>query len=113
MALRMTAVLLLNELNEELIAWGKSCGLTFNAQKTVAVLFKRNKQIPSARLTFDGKMLDYSETVTYLGVRLDEQLHWGQHISNKIDKAKRYLHKLANLTRCYELSDPQSVTQPS
>ena len=85
----------MQRMNEELITWGKSCGLTFNAQKTVAVLFKRNKQVPSAHLTFDGKLLEYSETVTYLGVRLDEKLHWGQHITNKIDKAKQYLHKLS------------------
>ena len=68
---------------KKLVDWGKICGISFNKEKTVVVLFSRKRKEPSKKLTFDGVKLDYSETVKYLGVTLDRKLHWKTHIHQK------------------------------
>ena len=89
----------LQAMADELTVWGRTCGLHFNASKTVSVLFTRKGCITEHFLKIDGKIVDYSDSVKYLGVDLDNRLHWREHISKKIDKAKSYLLKVANLTR--------------
>ena len=84
-------VLRLQKMLKSLVAWGKRCNLKFNAEKTVAVLFTRKRKAPKHFLTFEGKTLEYSPTVTYLGVVLDAKLTWRHHIGEKIKKAKNCL----------------------
>ena len=79
--------------------WGSTCGLSFNATKTVSVLFTRKRKLPPSDLVIGDCTIPFSENVTYLGVKLDRKLHWREHMSDKVDKGKRYLLKLANLTR--------------
>ena len=81
-----------------LVDWGNTCKLKFNPEKTVAVLFTRKRKIPDCIMRFEGKVLEFAETVRYLGVDLDSKLHWKIHIEQKINKAKRLLMNLSNLT---------------
>ena len=81
----------LNKMLRELVNWGRSCGLTFNPDKTVAVLFSRRKVTPSSYIYLDGKRVPYSPSVKYLGVTLDKKLFWNTHINNKIKAAKKFL----------------------
>ena len=78
---------------------GRRCGLKFNPEKTVVVLFTRKRKMPEVKLKFEGKIINYSTSVTYLGVEIDAKLHWKLHIQNKITKAKRLLMQIANITR--------------
>ena len=89
----------MEKMSNELIAWGHTCGLKFNASKTVAMCFSRSRSLPIEKCHFDGERLDYSQTVTYLGVKLDQKLTWKPHIQGRIDKAKNYILNIANLTR--------------
>ena len=84
---------------KKLAAWGKTCGLSFNADKTVAVLFTRKKKDPGIRVRFEGKLLEYAETVRYLGVTLDSKLHWKEHVLQKVKAAKRSLMGVSALVR--------------
>ena len=86
---------------DQLVAWGLSCGLRFNAQKTVAVMFSRSKKIFRRRVRMDGALIPYSDSVVYLGVTMDRELKWHNHIINKITKAKGLLMKMASITRSY------------
>ena len=81
-----------------LVGWGAKCGLKFNPEKTVAVLFTRKRKTPTNFVEFEGVKLPYSETVRYLGVDLDSKLHWRQHILNKIKSSKRLLMNIACIT---------------
>ena len=82
----------------KLVAWGDSCGLKFNADKTVVVLFIRKHKLPVNFIKFENKVIPYSHQVRYLGVELDSKLHWKPHIHEKIKNAKRRIMQLANLT---------------
>ena len=83
----------------DLTAWGKTCGLKFNPEKSVAVIFSRRRKQPPFSLTIDGREIEFKTEVKYLGVTLDSKLHWNKHIDDKLSKTKRYLHKIAYMTR--------------
>ena len=89
----------LEKMLQNLTGWGRECGLRFNPEKTVAVLFTRKRKEPTNFVCFEGKMLPYSDNVRYLGVDLDSKLHWKIHINNKIKLAKRALMSIANVTQ--------------
>ena len=89
----------LQKMLDDLSAWGKTCGLRFNPEKSVAVVFSRRRKIPPFSLKIDGGEIEYKTEVKYLGVTLDSKLHWTTHISEKLTKTKRYLGKIANMTR--------------
>ena len=93
------AIARLQKMLDELTAWGKTCGLRFNPEKSVAVVFSRRHKIPPRNLVIDGKEIAYQNEVKYLGITLDRKLHWTKHIDDKIGKAKRFLHNVANITR--------------
>ena len=86
---------------DRLVRWGNSCGLRFNPQKTVAVMFTRATREFTREVRMDGQMIPYSKTVVYLGVTLDAELKWLDHINNKVKKAKGLLMKLASITSSY------------
>ena len=65
----------------DLIAWGHSCGLKFNPDKTVRIIFTKAKNITKYpnKYIVGGKNVDFSATTKYLGVTLDTN-NYGQHI---------------------------------
>ena len=86
---------------DRLVEWEASCGLWFNAQKTVAVMFTRSKRTFIHLVRMDGELIPYSDTVLYLGATIDKELKWKQHILGKISKAKGLLMKMASITSSY------------
>ena len=84
---------------DKLIAWGQSCGLRFNPEKTVVVHFtnKRDLRIPHLRVGDD--YVQYSKTAVYLGVKLDSRLSWNVHMQNRIGKTKKYMMKMASISK--------------
>ena len=84
-----------------LVAWGNSCNLRFNAQKTVVVMFTRSHRSFPRQLRMDGQLIPYSDSVVYLGVTLDTELKWKAHVDSKITKTKRLIMKLASITNAY------------
>ena len=78
------------------IEWGARNGLTFGAEKTEIVLFtrKRSKNVPSS-LTINGTEIKFVKKVKYLGVTLDSELNFNEHIEGKIKKAKALLFMIS------------------
>ena len=93
------AISRLQKMLDSLTAWGRRCGLKFNAEKSVAVLFTRSRKTPPCNLYIDGQPVPYKTEVKYLGVTLDSKLHWKTHITDKINKAKRFVSQVAHITR--------------
>ena len=89
----------LQKMLDTLTSWGRRCGLRFNPEKSVAVLFTRRHKTPPKALKIDGKEIPYQNEVKYLGVTLDAKLHWKKHVQNKIDKTKKFLSNIAQITR--------------
>ena len=49
-------VIRLEKMLQNLTGWDRECGLRFNPEKTVAVLFTRKRKEPTNFVCFEGKM---------------------------------------------------------
>ena len=83
----------------KLIAWGNTCGLRFNHNKTVAIIFSSNNKKFSRHIKIDGNDIPYSNRVKYLGLTLDSKLAWNIHIKEKAIACKRFLFMVARITK--------------
>jgi len=69
--------------------WCVKHQLTVSAGKTELVLFTNRRKIPDFRKPkLFGQELELKSEVKYLGVILDRQLSFAEHIQNKIEKAQ-------------------------
>ena len=50
-----------------LVGWGKGCGLAFNSNKTVVILFTRRRIKPPFQLEMDGREIPFQTSKKYLG----------------------------------------------
>ena len=89
----------LQKMLDSLTAWGKRCGLRFNPDKSVAVVFTRRRKSPNINLRIDGRDIPFKTEVKYLGVTLDSKLYWTKHIEDRINKGKKAMHAVACITR--------------
>ena len=65
--------------------------MRFSSSKTVPIIFARGKYDKPARIILNGVPLEYGKVVKYLGVYIDSQLLWTEHVKIKIKKAKKLL----------------------
>ena len=86
---------------DHIVEWGRRAGITFNSSKTEMVMFtmKTTPKKGYKRIKIDGKPVEYSDSVKYLGVTLDRRLNWNTHISLKTEKCKKHLNILKALIR--------------
>ncbi|CAH0712852.1 unnamed protein product, partial [Brenthis ino] len=72
--------------------WCRENELSINADKTVIVPFTRKRKLVRlTELRLNGKTLNLSNEVKYLGVTIDQKLTWNSHLNNIIQKAKMAL----------------------
>ena len=82
------------------VNWTKARGYKFSPQKTKAMRFsltRRAEEIPT--LLLDGRILQYENSVKYLGIIFDKKLTFGQHIielANNVKKACNILKVVSN-----------------
>lgn len=91
----------LGVLQEDLNAlscWAKQWLVTFNASKTVYMLFSSKRQAPVyPKLTFDGTELTQVTEHTHLGMTLNSRLTWHSHINKVTTKAYRVVNMLKRI----------------
>ena len=92
-----TLVTLMNKALKNVLRWGKRNGLLFNPSKTCVVRFSRAKKFSPIWNTLEmgGTRLEYSSTMKYLGVTLQQQLTWREHAHDRVQKSIKTMN-LAN-----------------
>ena len=89
-----TLVNLMQKAIKEVVTWGNKNGLTFNPEKTSAVIFTKKhdqRTVVWKKLTMSGKNLEYDKVMKYLSVTLSKNLSWSNHVSERIAKATKIL----------------------
>jgi hypothetical protein len=72
--------------------WCGELGLSVDPDKTGPVAFTRKRKLPGFfQPRLFGKVLQCSTSVKYLGVILDSQLTWREHVNVKVRKAQNSL----------------------
>ena len=77
----------------QLNTWFQNNKLSLNSEKSNFIVFRSKRRnmvdIPE-EIHFDNKSIRRSKTVKYLGITLDENLTWNEHVSDVCNKLKRY-----------------------
>ena len=73
--------------------WFKANKLTLNLDKSVHMVFGK-KNTTQTRITLDNIEIPRAEVTKFLGIWLDENLNWNEHLSKLKSKLKRNLHLL-------------------
>ena len=86
----------------ELTNWFKANKLTLNTDKSSFTLFKSSKKvIPNIpeHIDFLNQKILRTSHIKFLGVTLDENLTWNQHINEICSKLKRLFHIFYNIRK--------------
>lgn len=69
--------------------WCQEVGLSVNPDKVVVVPFTRRRNLTGiGPFRLQGTGVELQKKVKYLGVTLDQTLHWGPHLQKVIDRGK-------------------------
>ena len=80
--------------------WMNSCHLKMNSDKTEVILFgswQQNKKCRLTALEICGESIPYSESIKYLGVCIDHNLHLHHHIASKWRTVVWNLFQIVNI----------------
>jgi hypothetical protein len=76
---------------DELSTWSVSNGMTFNPTKSKIMHISRKHSLDPPVYTLSGFPVQPTSSVKYLGVTLNAQLSWNNHVKNVVSSANRTL----------------------
>ena len=79
---------------ESLQDWFRANKLTLNVQKSVCMLFTPTGKHLTLELEFEGLVMPQVQSTKLLGVWIDEQLKWHEHVNSVILKLRSKIHML-------------------
>ena len=68
--------------------WCSSQGLEISAPKTQIMCWTTNQRLKPEQIIINQQSKELSQSTKYLGITLDDQLKWDEHISKRITKCK-------------------------
>lgn len=75
----------------------KNIGLTIAVQKTEAIMFRRRYKDHIPNIGVEGSPIKMSKQMKYLGIIVDENLNFKEHITNAARRAQEVTNRLARL----------------
>lgn len=93
------AVAALGPVNDRIVRWSGETSLSFNASKSVVVVFTGNRVMPIyPRVVLGGLVVPIRSHTRYLGVVLDSRLRWDAHIAFLLENLRDRLRLIRILT---------------
>ena len=95
---------ILQEAVDAVMNWAGRHLLALSPTKSETILFTKKRNYPkivdsAAKIKINGCPVEYERgSVRYLGVWLDRNLNWNEHIKVKVRKTKGLLHKMAGIS---------------
>ena len=92
---------LVNQDMENLTVWLNANNIPLNVEKTKLVIFKhqRKKLVTEIKIKLNRKQLYPSQSVRYIGIKIDQNLNWKDYINDivvKLNRANSLLSKIRN-----------------
>lgn len=85
---------------KSVINWMDINQLTVNLKKTNYMTFKtKNKVIPPLHIRHEGQLLTEVKHTTFLGITIDNNLNWEEHVGKICDKINKFRFALARLAK--------------
>lgn len=81
----------LDYLAQDLVKWVDNNGLALNLKKTNYMIFSRKRNLNYREVTISGVNITRKSEARFLGVLMDENLTWSQHVSTVKMKMSRYI----------------------
>jgi ribonuclease HI len=80
--------------------WCEEWGFTLNEKKTTAVIFTKSNQIRNNNvpIVINGMTIATAKSIKFLGLTIDQQLTWTEHINSTISKAKSKINLLRSIS---------------
>ena len=98
---------------DNMVRWASQKGFTFSSEKTVYMIFKRNRRkicnndiVPS----LNGVPIRRVNEQRFLGVHFDERLRWTSHIKNLKNSCNKPLSLLSHLSHTSWGADRKTLT---
>ena len=83
---------------EVLSDWAKQWLVTFNASKSVYIIFSLKRTTPDfPPLEFNGSLLERVQSHTHLGITFNSKMTWNDHINRTSTKAFRVLNMMKRI----------------
>ena len=86
-----TVVGLMQQSLNEIYQWLQAKGLKISLSKSFCVIVNQRRKSTPPPLTLGGEEVPYVESFKYLGVIIDKNLTWKDHVTNRVKKAKKDL----------------------
>ena len=81
------------------LAWFSENGMSANASKSDALLFKYGNRNEEIKLSVDGSDISLSKQAKLLGLTFDEKLTFDVHVNNICKKASRQISAISRIAR--------------
>lgn len=88
---------LVNPVLEAVAHWMEQAGLHLAAQKTEAVMLTKKWAYTAPNLFISGHQISLSDSLRYLGVTIDRQMNWSEHITKVAHNASMAVTAVSRL----------------
>ena len=94
---------------EVTILWFSDNAMEANPAKFQGLLLKGNKQANDLRVIIQGQQIEFSKSITTLGICIDENLTFDEHVNNICLKASRQISALQRLTGLLDMPSRKAI----
>ena len=94
---------------EVTVQWFSENAMQANPAKFQGILFKGNKDGSDFKVSIRGQDIDFSKSITALGICIDENLTFDNHVNNICLKASRQIGALQRLTGLLDLPSRRAI----
>ena len=91
------------------VRWFSANAMEANPRKFQGILFKGNKQAPDFNGSVDGNDIEFCQSMTALGMCIDENLTFDIHIDSICLKARRQISALERLTGLLDFPSRKAI----
>ena len=94
---------------EVTVQWFFDNAMEANPTKFQGLLLKGNKQASEFSVSVQGKEIEFSKSITALGICIDENLTFDEHVNDICTKASRQISALQRLTGFIDMSGRKAI----